>query len=711
MASAIIWQNNEKDVTVLDLPRSISEAQGDSGHPFTDILRSTRPLDKPYATNEPASEKARAKLRGNTVDETLHAEYRDLLQQALKQVREHHNDIWCHPRPFASDHDHARPAKKRKLSDGVGDPIASDDAILANPVDADLSPDFLEKVTNLKAGNSTSRLHAKAGGCAQVVNHQHGERAFTWNSASPARLELTCGNEKHNFHVPPSSTAFLGDCSEARLFRSEVRRQAQDQDSARHFDFVLLDPPWPNRSVKRSRKTPGTAYHTVSTLDDVYNLLVSMDLDMLMAEDCLVGIWITNKAAIRDLVLNEAYGIFATWGIKLEEEWLWLKMTTSGEPITPIDSAWRKPYEVLLLGRKQRRGLVCQATISTSGEHANIDRDDKVAMSASVCMRRVFISVPDLHSRKPCLKQLIEPIMTDPKNYRALEVFARHLVAGWWSWGNECLRFNWDGASRLRLPLDAGSLETFRHDSCVDKTVCLVHVWIDRVIDISPVMSWKLYGERFSDTITVAAVLHSTCSWTCDQLPAWPTNVLSRKFAITVAASQDSTDRNLLESTEHAQRLHEGFLHAATAPEPEPASDVSDNESLKFSKSTASICSLFTTHSLHSMRPLDSSEIILLETENPDATYAMDAMMKGGHHRTVCITGIGYVCLCTDKAKEGDALVVLFGGSVPFVLRPNNHFCIFVGDAFVEDLMDGYHVRTLRSQGRLNSQTVWFKIR
>ncbi|KXS97288.1 hypothetical protein AC578_4588 [Pseudocercospora eumusae] len=449
MASAIIWQNNEQDVTVLDLPRSISEAQGDSAHPFTDILRSTQPLEKPYVTNEPLTEKARAKLCGNTVDEALHAEYRDLLQQALKQVREHHNDIWCHPRPYVDDHDDARTARKRKLSNGVGDSIASSDAILANPVNADPGPDFLKKITNLKAGEFTSQLHAKAGLCTEVINHQHGERAFRWNSASPARLELSCGDEKHNFHVPPGSTAFLGDCSEARLFHNEVRHQAQDQDTGRRFDFVLLDPPWPNRSVKRSRKTPGTTYNTSSTLDDVYNLLVGMDLDMLMAEDCLVGIWITNKASIRDLVLNEEYGIFATWGIKLQEEWLWLKTTISGETVTPLESVWRKPYEVLLLGRKQRPGLVGYATVSTSGEHANIDGDmhksGKVAMSADVCKRRVLISVSDLHSRKPCLKQLIERIMTDLENYRALEVFARHLVAGWWSWGNECLRFNWDG--------------------------------------------------------------------------------------------------------------------------------------------------------------------------------------------------------------------------------------------------------------------------
>ena len=59
------------------------------------------------------------------------------------------------------------------------------------------------------------------------------------------------------------------------------------------------------------------------------------------------------------------------------------------------------------------------------------------------------MSVPDLHSRKPCLKELIETLLLDANHYRALEVFARHLVAGWWSWGDECLKFNWEGNWRF----------------------------------------------------------------------------------------------------------------------------------------------------------------------------------------------------------------------------------------------------------------------
>ena len=160
-------------------------------------------------------------------------------------------------------------------------------------------------------------------------------------------------------------------------------------------------------------------------------MLVGMDLDMLMANDCLVGVWITNSAAVRGLVLDEG-GLFEEWGLTLVEEWVWLKTTSRGEPVTPPDAVWRKPYEVLLLGR---RGQASNGSVSGP---ANVKR-------------RVIAGVPDLHSRKPCLKALVESIfMSDKKDYRALEVFARYLVSGWWSWGNECLKFNWEGSWQLQ---------------------------------------------------------------------------------------------------------------------------------------------------------------------------------------------------------------------------------------------------------------------
>lgn len=167
------------------------------------------------------------------------------------------------------------------------------------------------------------------------------------------------------------------------------------------------------------------------TLWDIQNLLLEMDLDVLMADQSLVGVWTTNKPAMRDLVLGEG-GLFDIWGVELEEEWIWLKTTTNGEPVTPLDSVWRKPYEVLLLGRRHRT--------------YNAQTSERLHKFS----RKVIISVPDLHSRKPCLKELVEPLMPDFPDYRALEVFARHLVAGWWSWGDECIKFNWEGFWRAK---------------------------------------------------------------------------------------------------------------------------------------------------------------------------------------------------------------------------------------------------------------------
>jgi N6-adenosine-specific RNA methylase IME4 len=151
----------------------------------------------------------------------------------------------------------------------------------------------------------------------------------------------------------------------------------------------------------------------------VHALLTALDLPSLLAADGTVGLWITNKPAIRKLVLA-AGGLFAEWGAVLVEEWLWVKTTVGGEPVTAVGGVWRKPYEVFLLGR--------------CGD---------AAQSVSV-QRRVIFGVPDLHSRKPCFKTLLERFVLPP-NYEALEIFARHLTAGWHSWGNEVIMFNWEG--------------------------------------------------------------------------------------------------------------------------------------------------------------------------------------------------------------------------------------------------------------------------
>lgn len=233
-----------------------------------------------------------------------------------------------------------------------------------------------------------------------------------------------------SFCIPPGAAFYLGDCSKSRSFHLAVKHVAEQLDTTRQFDVIVMDPPWPNASVRRTEKSGRSAYQVSPTVWDVRQLIFEMDIDVLLANQGVIAIWITNKPAVRDLVLGED-GLFDSWDVRLEEEWLWIKTTTEGEPVSSLDALWRKPYEVLLVGRKHdpRR----------SDQHVILADTSKVE-------RRVIVAVADLHSRKPCLESLftrfaISATSTSTKQ-RILECFARYLVSGWWSWGNQVLKFN-----------------------------------------------------------------------------------------------------------------------------------------------------------------------------------------------------------------------------------------------------------------------------
>ena len=421
---SILWQSEDSQITLIDIPRSISSAQGTQSQPCHDLLSSTQPQTKPYQTNEPKSAQARLKLVSNTVDAESHRAYAELLDDALIRVREAHDGPWCLPRPFLDTSTKANSKRKLGARD-VEDPASSRRATTAtieNTRREDELPDaFLQKLSR----QAFPIVHGvESSGDSHPYQYHPPPEPTT--RASLSVNEPGSHDAFYTFYIPPESSFVLGPCSDAHTLHTYVRAQAEELDVSKKFDLVLLDPPWPNRSVKRTHKTAYSTYSTAQSLEDIYQLLMRMDLDILMADSCLIAIWITNKPAVRDLVLGEN-GLFDCWGVELFEEWIWLKTTVSGEPVIPIDSVWRKPYEILLLGRKSKQYSV------------PLEGNPKMCPQIP---RKVIISVPDLHSRKPCLKGLLETYVSDASSYRALEVFARHLVAGWWSWGDECIKFN-----------------------------------------------------------------------------------------------------------------------------------------------------------------------------------------------------------------------------------------------------------------------------
>lgn len=359
MASCILYQNSDSTVILIDIPRSIESAQAGEGDSSQRLL-SLKPIEHPFPSVEPKSEKAKARFGEVSLEDLLLQKH---IQLSLDQLKSDWSGEWCLPRHVkcteAADEGSRRKRKRRRDNQEPSTPTPPE------------TPKFGE------------------------IARQEGN--FFKNSTLQ-RTTIFMGND--SVWIPPNSTALCGDITPTMdIFTSQ----------APQFDLLILDPPWPNRSARR-KKSYGISYG----IHEIRTLLSSLPLADHLTEDSLVGIWVTNKAAFREMVLGEG-GLFEEWDLQLIEEWIWLKVTASGEPVSEVSSMWRKPYEILLVGR---RG----------------------ASSSSEVERRVLVGVPDLHSRKPNLKTVFAQIMKK-EQYEALEIFARNLTAGWWGWGNEALKF------------------------------------------------------------------------------------------------------------------------------------------------------------------------------------------------------------------------------------------------------------------------------
>ncbi|KAK4251538.1 MT-A70-domain-containing protein [Corynascus novoguineensis] len=358
LSSSILWQNDRKTVVLLDLIRSIEEAQipsgqlaANNGRPSATLRRliSALPPASPFPTPEP-------KTGGSELPATSpSAQIAELMTQgavesALEEIKASHDGPWCLPRITSS---------KQEPEELAQDPSSN----YSNAPSPPLSP-------------------------------------------SPPLPQ-----PQPQPQPAPSSTS------------------SDRNTHPTSFDLIVLDPPWPNRSAKRKRKRAG-AYRPVADLASVRALLRHVPVASRLAPGGLVAVWVTNAARFADLLLGSGNGrgdrgggVFAEWDVELVGEWTWLKVTVGGEPVVPVDSAWRKPWERLLIGRK--RGPAAAAG------------DGKVRIGA--VERKVVVAAPDVHSRKPNLRGLFEELL--PERYEALEVFARNLTAGWWAWGDQVLLF------------------------------------------------------------------------------------------------------------------------------------------------------------------------------------------------------------------------------------------------------------------------------
>ncbi|KAI4719070.1 MT-A70-domain-containing protein [Aureobasidium sp. EXF-10727] len=333
--------------------------------------------------------------------------YAQLISSSLALIRQNYSGPWSLPRTVVSQAEHALP-RKRKTDDPSFDAESVRD-------------DLLHQL-------SSGATHCYTFGWRRLDDQQPASEPlletspwpkYLYNDSDIARMldiTSTAMPTPASFCIPPGAAFYLGDCSNSRSFHMAVRDVAEQLDTPRQFDVIVMDPPWPNASVRRTEKSGRSAYQVSPTVWDVRQLIFEMDIDVLLANEGVVAIWITNKPAVRHLVLGED-GLFDSWDVQLQEEWLWIKTTTEGEPVSSLDALWRKPYEVLLVGRKR--------DLKRSDQHVNLADSSKVE-------RRVIVGLADLHSRKPCLKSLFERFAISPtstaRKQRILECFARYLI-------------------------------------------------------------------------------------------------------------------------------------------------------------------------------------------------------------------------------------------------------------------------------------------
>lgn len=167
--------------------------------------------------------------------------------------------------------------------------------------------------------------------CSSDFGTFHGE-----NNLKHGKL-ATFGSNSGNFLIPPHCKFRQGDI---RDIEDYLPRQTK-------FDFIVIDPPWSNRFVKRARKKSDLkrSYHTM-TNDEIQNL----PIESYTKSSTIVVIWCTNSEThIKSL--QEKF--LVKWRLKLLAVWKWFKVDRRGELFCDIandpDDRNKKPYELIFV--------------------------------------------------------------------------------------------------------------------------------------------------------------------------------------------------------------------------------------------------------------------------------------------------------------------------------------------------------------------------
>lgn len=191
-------------------------------------------------------------------------------------------------------------------------------------------------------------------------------------------------------------------------FCFDVRQLSEKLEFKNQFDFILIDPPWWNKSIRRKKRK-----FIESSYKMMYNEEVAkLQIGKLISKKGIVAVWCTNSASNLRCILDE---MFPSWGVKFIAKWYWVKVTMSGETVCDFsETHGKQPYELLIIG--------------ASESNSEIPRE------------KLIVSVPSaMNSHKPPLSEIFAPYLKE--NPKCLEIFARYLLPNWTSFGYEALKF------------------------------------------------------------------------------------------------------------------------------------------------------------------------------------------------------------------------------------------------------------------------------
>lgn len=264
---------------------------------------------------------------------------------------------------------------------------------------------------------------------SKIISTAKAEGLFSANLLSDnneaARLESqkfyqdTFHDEERNFYgCNDTDVAIISELKKkeyvfpekCRFHCYDVRDIAKKLELSNQYDFILLDPPWWNKSIRRKKTKYSQASYKMMYNDE----LAKIPIGKLLCSNGVVAIWCTNAPSHLHSIFNN---IFPSWGVTYRAKWYWIKITKAGDTICNFNFApGKQPYELLVLGSV------------LNGNEMDIPEG------------KLLISVPSaVHSHKPPLTEIMREYL--PSEPKCLEIFARYLLPGWTSWGLEVLKF------------------------------------------------------------------------------------------------------------------------------------------------------------------------------------------------------------------------------------------------------------------------------